>query len=145
MTRALWPLVVDLPGFTAGACRAAGLDVGEAALRDLVRRGLLRTVEEGPEPVFAVPSMPAEAARTALPPAAPDQRDALRDAVVAWFVAHRRPAEALRAVRAAGNPGALARHLRRHGDRLLCAGEVAAVTDAVDSRRPLPVAPSCTG
>jgi ATP/maltotriose-dependent transcriptional regulator MalT/DNA-binding SARP family transcriptional activator len=127
----LWRLAGGQPRFTAGLCRAAGLDVTGADLRDLAHRGLLTLVEDGADPAFAVPPMLAAAARTAGAEPDPARRRAFAAAAVRWFHERGRPAEALHAVAALGEPEALVDHLAAHGAALVAAGAVAAVADAV--------------
>jgi ATP/maltotriose-dependent transcriptional regulator MalT/DNA-binding SARP family transcriptional activator len=132
--RPLWWVAGGQPRFTAAGCRAAGLDITEADLRDLANRGLLTLVEDVPDRAYAVPPILAAAARGAgVTTTDDDRRRAFAFAAARSLRQRGRPAEALRAILVLDDPAALTDHLAEHGPALLAAGEAAAVSAAVGS------------
>jgi len=123
--------------FTAGLCRALGIDLEEGLLARLARRGLFLEPRPDVDGWFVLGGLVREFARTSLPLADEEYRELQRRAAD-WFAANGHPREALDAAVALGEDAALAGYLAEHGPAMLAAGAVAGVVAAA-ARLPAPL------
>jgi ATP/maltotriose-dependent transcriptional regulator MalT len=124
--------VAPLPHFTAPLCRAVGLEVDEAALAGLARRGVFLQPRASPDGWFVLNELVQEFAREWMRLSEGELR-ALHQRASAWLCANGHFEEALTCVLALaglGEPEAVAAFVRDHGRAMLASGAVARIADA---------------
>jgi DNA-binding SARP family transcriptional activator len=124
--------VAPLPHFTAALCRAVGLEVDEAALARLARRGVFLQPRTSADGWFVLNELVRGFARESMPL---DQEEllTLHRQAAAWLRANGHMEEALVSVLALadlGEPETLAAFVRDYGREMLVGGAVARIADA---------------
>ncbi len=124
--------VAPLPHFTAALCRAVGLEVDEADLARLARRGVFLRPRTSADGWFVLNELVREFAGESMPNGE-DELRALHRRAAAWLRAHDHLEEALTSVLALadlGEPDAVADFIRDNGLAMLVGGAVARIADA---------------
>jgi ATP/maltotriose-dependent transcriptional regulator MalT/DNA-binding SARP family transcriptional activator len=124
--------VAPLPQFTAPLCRAIGMEVDEAALAQLARRGVFLQPRASPDGWFVLNELVREFAAESMPLDGEELR-ALQWRAAIWLVANGHLEEALTSVLALGDlgePEAVAAFIGDYGRAMLVGGAVARIGDA---------------
>jgi ATP/maltotriose-dependent transcriptional regulator MalT/DNA-binding SARP family transcriptional activator len=124
--------VAPLSHFTATLCRVLGLEVDEAALAGLARRGVFLQPRASPDGWFMLNQLVREFAMESMP-LSEDELRALHQRAAAWLSANGNLEEALTSLLALadlGEPAALAAFIQDHGRAMLVGGAVARIADA---------------
>ena len=124
--------VAPLPRFTAPLCRALGLQVGEAALAGLARRGVFLRPRASADGWFVLNELVRDFTIEAMPLEGDELRQLHRRAA-AWLSDQGQLDDALGCVLALaelGEPAALASFVGERGGAMLASGAVARIADA---------------
>lgn len=117
--------------FTPALCEALGVAGARPVLDSLARRGLFVKVEGGADGWFALHALLGEYAADRWP-LDPQQRREHLVSAAGWFSARGHLADALQALRRAGDPDALRTFLADHGERMLAEGQGSLVESAAE-------------
>lgn len=132
--------VAPLRRFTPALCADLGLPSAEQALASLGRRGVFLEAHASAEGWLTLAPLLREFALSHLP-LPPGRREVVLAAAARWFADHGHATDALAAATAAGDPALLSGLLAELGPRLVRAGEVARVLDAVEAVPPASLGP----
>jgi ATP/maltotriose-dependent transcriptional regulator MalT/DNA-binding SARP family transcriptional activator len=127
--RELVRLVAPLRRFTAGLCRALGVDADQEMLARLARRGLFLQPRSTVEGWFVLNDLVREVVLASMP-LEPGELRALHRRAAAWLAANGHLEEALSSVVACDDPPATAAFLVEHGPAMLVSGATDGVVAA---------------
>lgn len=134
--RRLLRSVAALERFTPALCDALRLPSSQEALDSLVPRGLFVEPDRGEPGWYRLSALARDLMREHFP-LAPDELREVRRRAAHWLEWHGRPVDASRALAAAKEHDELSRLLAEHGEAMISAGDVEAVSWAA---RAVPVA-----